>query len=320
MEKSRLILTGTPIQNNIGELWNLFQFINPGLLGTWSVFRDSFMIGGLDNEHRDLLKEMTMPFILRRSKDDVLKELPEKIISQKIIELSENEHKVYEQMRQNAELKFKFYKDKLERSEAKKLDIKFFSEIMHLRQAACSMKLINSFWAEKSSKIIAFMEIIENLISNPNNNILVFSQFTSFLELIKVELNEKQIEYLYLDGQTPLEKRKEYVEEFQEGKNRLFLSSLKAGGFGINLTKANYVILLDPWWNPSVENQAMDRAHRIGQKRVVTVIRLIASQTIEEKIINLHQEKQMLSEDILLGTQESSKLTYEDVLDMVCPF
>lgn len=317
---SRLILTGTPLQNNLSELWNLFQFINPGLLGTWSVFRDSFMIPSLDREHRDLLKEMTMPFILRRRKQDVLTELPEKIISEKKIDLTDNEQRVYEEMRRRAEVKFKDYKTRAERSEAKTLDINFFTELMHLREAACSMKLVFDEWTEKSSKLIALMEILDTLMSDDNNNVIVFSQFTSFLDLIKPELKQRKMPFLYLDGQTPLNKRKQYVDDFQSGKCRLFLSSLKAGGFGINLTQANYVILLDPWWNPSVENQAMDRAHRIGQKRVVTVIRLVSAQTIEEKILNLHKEKQKLTDDILEGTGESSKLTYEDVMDMVSPF
>ena len=157
-------------------------------------------------------------------------------------------------------------------------------------------------------------------MQDPENNILVFSQFTSYLELIKPELKKRKWDFYYLDGQTPMEKRQQMVDDFQKGKCRLFLSSLKAGGLGLNLTAANYVILLDPWWNPAIENQAMDRTHRIGQKRVVTVIRLVSSQTIEEKIIRLHEKKQDLSDTILDGTGDSYKLTYEDILDMVTPF
>ena len=138
--------------------------------------------------------------------------------------------------------------------------------------------------------------------------------------MVKTELANRNINYYYLDGQTPLEKRQEMVKEFQEGGKQLFLSSLKAGGVGINLTAANYVILLDPWWNPAIENQAMDRAHRIGQQRVVSVIRLISAQTIEEKILQLHETKQTLTDEILDGTGDSYKLTYEDVMDMVSTF
>ena len=318
--KSRIILTGTPLQNNLSELWNLFQFINPGLLGPWPYFRDSFMIPTLDNQHKLLLKDMTQPFILRRTKKDVLSELPEKLLNTHYVEMTEQESKVYEEMRRLAELKFKRHKTREEKKEAETLDLNFFTELMKLRQAACSMRLVHQQWLEPSSKIMALMEILDNVLQDKDNNVIVFSQFTSFLDMIKPELKRREIDYLYLDGQTPLEKRQQIVGEFQEGKRQLFLSSLKAGGLGINLTAANYVILLDPWWNPAIENQAMDRAHRIGQKRVVSVIRLISSQTIEEKIMRLHETKQNLSDDILDGTAESYKLTYEDVMDMVAPF
>jgi SNF2 family DNA or RNA helicase len=234
--------------------------------------------------------------------------------------MTEQESKVYEEMRRLAELKFKRHKTREEKKEAETLDLNFFTELMKLRQAACSMRLVHQQWLEPSSKIMALMEILDNVLQDKDNNVIVFSQFTSFLDMIKPELKRREIDYLYLDGQTPLEKRQQIVGEFQEGKRQLFLSSLKAGGLGINLTAANYVILLDPWWNPAIENQAMDRAHRIGQKRVVSVIRLISSQTIEEKIMRLHETKQNLSDDILDGTAESYKLTYEDVMDMVAPF
>ena len=164
------------------------------------------------------------------------------------------------------------------------------------------------------------MEILETLMDVPDNNILVFSQFTGFLGRIRPEIEKHGWDYHYLDGQTPMKKRQTMVEEFQNGQKRLFLSSLKAGGLGINLTQANYVILLDPWWNPAIENQATDRAHRIGQKRCVSVIRLISQQTIEEKILRLHEKKQAISDDVLDGTAESYKLSYDDILEMVAPF
>lgn len=316
----RLMLTGTPLQNNLGELWNLFQFINPGLLGSWSQFRDSFTLDELDNDHKALLKEMTMPFILRRTKEEVLDELPEKIINECMVELTPDETRVYEEMRRLIELKFKKNKSKSERKESKELDMNFFAELTKLRMAACAMRLVHEHWEAQSSKIVALMDILDSVLANPDNNVIVFSQFTSFLDLIKTELKTKKYDYLYLDGQTPLDKRQEYVKNFQNGQCKLFLSSLKAGGLGINLTAANYVILLDPWWNPAIENQAMDRAHRIGQERIVTVIRMISAHTIEEKIMSLHAKKQNISDDILEGTADSSKLTYEEILDMVTPF
>lgn len=318
--KSKVILTGTPLQNNMGELWNLFQFINPGLLGKWSVFRDNYVNPELNYERWDTLKDLTQPFILRRTKKEVLKDLPEKMIYTHLVDQTENEKKVYEEMRRQLEVKFKKHKTKAEREEAKELKLNFFAELMKLRLTCCSMRLVYPQWKEQSSKIEALLDMMENILSEKDNNVIVFSQFTSFLEMIKPELKRKDWDFLYLDGQTPMEKRNDIVADFQKGKCRIFLSSLKAGGLGINLTAANYVILLDPWWNPAIENQAMDRAHRIGQKREVTVIRMITSMTIEEKILRLHEKKQKLSEEILDGTGDSWQLTYEDILDMVSPF
>ena len=317
---SRIILTGTPLQNHLGELWNLFQFINPGLLGTWSQFRDNYILPTLDERHRLLLKEITQPFILRRTKSEVLSELPEKNEFTHMVEMTQNEMNAYEEMRSRAELVFKKNKSKSERKATKGLHISYFAELTNLRLASCSMKLVNPNWQEPSSKIAALLEILGKLKESPDNNILVFSQFTSFLAEIKPFLKRCGWDYLYLDGQTPLEKRQDLVNQFQSNQCRLMLSSLKAGGLGINLTMANTVILLDPWWNPAIENQATDRAHRLGQKRVVSVIRLISNHTIEEKILRLHETKQQLTGDILEGTSDSYTLTYEDILDLITPF
>ena len=317
---SRIILTGTPLQNHLGELWNLFQFINPGLLGTWTQFRDNYILPALDERHRLLLKEITQPFILRRTKNEVLSELPEKYVFTHMVEMTEKEMKTYEEMRSLVELVFKKNKSKSEREATKGLHISYFAELTKLRLASCSMKLIQQNWAEPSSKIAALLDMLNNLMECPDNNILIFSQFTSFLTEIKPFLKRRGWDYLYLDGQTPLEKRQDLVNQFQANQCRLFLSSLKAGGLGINLTMANTVILLDPWWNPAIENQATDRAHRLGQKRVVSVIRLISSHTIEEKILRLHETKQQLTGDILEGTSDSYTLTYEEIMDLITPF
>ncbi len=318
--QSRILLTGTPLQNHVGELWNLMQFLNPGLLGRWNVFRDTYANGEMDSDHRDMLREMTQPFILRRTKQEVLTDLPEKIESTYYVTLNDDEASVYETMRERVELKFKKNKTKAERSLAKLLELNYFEELMKLRLASCDMHLLHDRWRKQSTKIEALMEILQTLMSTPANNILVFSQFTSFLSRIKPEVKKHQWEYLYLDGQTPMAKRQAIVEEFQSGQKRLFLSSLKAGGLGINLTRANYVILLDPWWNPAIEQQATDRAHRIGQQRCVSVIRLVSQHTIEEKILKLHEKKQTLSDDMLYGTADSYKLDYDDILEMVTPF
>ena len=318
--KSRIILTGTPLQNHVGELWNLMQFINPGLLGRWNVFRDTYVNASLDEEHRQMLKEMTQPFILRRTKLQVLNDLPEKLEHTHYVTMSDNELQVYEAMRRQVELKFKKGKTKAEKAAVKDLDISYFEELMKLRLISCDMHLVYDKWKEQSTKITALIEILETLMEASDNSILVFSQFTSFLARIKPELEKRRWDYLYIDGQTPMKKRQTMVEQFQHTEKRLFLSSLKAGGLGINLTAANYVILLDPWWNPAIETQATDRAYRIGQKRCVSVIRLISEHTIEEKILKLHETKQKLSDDVLNGTSDSNKLTYEDILDMVAPY
>ena len=318
--QSRVVLTGTPLQNHLGELWNLFQFINPGLLGAWNVFRDRFVMPNYDEDRHSLLKELTAPFILRRTKEEVLSDLPEKIQQISYVEMTSKETDVYEKMRQLVELKFKKDKTKSEREQAKGIHINFFSELTKLRMAACSMKLIYDDWGEESSKITALKELLAILLPNSENRIIIFSQFTSFLDIVKLHLKRNNIPFLSIDGSTPMDKRQDLVTRFQLGECPIFLSSLKAGGLGINLTAANYVILLDPWWNLAIEEQAMDRAHRIGQKRCVSVIRMITEHTIEEKILRLHKTKQNLSEDILEGTNETYKLTYEDILDMVSSF
>lgn len=317
---SRILLTGTPLQNHVGELWNLMQFLNPGLLGRWTVFRDTYVNAPLDDNHRAMLKEMTQPFILRRTKQEVLKDLPEKIEGVHYVTMTKEETLVYEVMRKAVELKFKKDKTKKERQEAAELDLSYFEELMKLRLISCDMHLVYDLWKAQGSKLTALMTLLETLLDVPGNNILVFSQFTSFLSLVQEELKKREMPYLYLDGQTSMKDRKSIVERFQKGEQRLFLSSLKAGGLGINLTAANYVILLDPWWNPAIENQATDRAHRLGQQRCVSVIRMISQHTIEEKILRFHEKKQQISDELLSGTSDTGKLTYEDILDMVTPF
>ena len=318
---SRIILTGTPIQNHLGELWNLFQFINPGLLGQWSDFKARYMHGETDEGHREFLRDLVQPFILRRTKEEVLDELPEKIVYEQMVELSGEEMQVYEALRKYVEDRVGSDKDKKTTpggDEPVKID--FFAELTKLRLAALSLSLIYDDWKLGSSKTEALMGLLDQISAVEGNQVIVFSQFTSYLAQVKAMLDRKGLRYLYLDGQTDLDERREVVEQFQNGDCPLFLASLKAGGLGLNLTAANYVILLDPWWNPAIESQAMDRAHRIGQMRTVTVIRLIARHTIEEKILRLHESKLQLCEDMLDGTAYSGKLTMDDVLEMVSPF
>lgn len=315
----RMILTGTPIQNHLGDLWNLFQFINPGLLGPWQEFLDKYIkTAEVDSEEKkEKLRGLTTPFILRRTKEEVLDDLPEKISYSHMVELSDEEMLIYEKCRSDAE---NVFNKALKKGTKPEMKISFFEMLTRLRLISNAVQLAYPEWTKGSSKVNELLEILENVTETPENKVLVFSQFTSFLEIVEDALNKKKISYMYLDGQTSMKDRQRSVEEFQNGDCQVFLISLKAGGLGLNLTAANYVILMDPWWNPAIENQAADRAHRIGQKRSVTVIRMVSAQTIEEKILKLHEKKQDLADRMLEGTADSSSLSMDDILDLVSPY
>ena len=196
------------------------------------------------------------------------------------------------------------------------IEISIFQGLTKLRMACCSMELQNPVWEGGSSKLSELHFILEH-IYDKDSKILIFSQFTSFLAMAGDVLKDFKIPFLYLDGTTPMKQRSDLVEDFQSGRCPVFLISLKAGGLGLNLTEANYVILLDPWWNPSVEEQAIDRAYRIGQTRDVTVIRMITENTIEQKIVQLQDKKRNISDNILSGTGASSSLTFEEIREML---
>ena len=261
-----------------------------------------------DKERQKQLKRIIQPFMLRRTKGDVLEDLPEKneiIVS---VELTEEELSVYELIRKNAEQQL--------RESGNRVEVKVLAEIMRLRQAACATSLVEKEWKGDSSKIEIFVNMAKT-IADGGNRVLVFSQFTSFLDLVRKKLEEQSVDYLYLDGSTPLKQREQLVEDFQQGTVPVFLISLKAGGLGLNLVGANYVIHLDPWWNPSIEQQATDRAYRIGQQRNVTVYHLITKNTIEEKILRLHKTKRNLADALLEGADVGHKLTADDLLTML---
>ena len=306
---ARLILTGTPIQNHLSELWNLFRFITPGLLGSYEQFRLKFIvpIEEGDKEKQRQLKRIVQPFMLRRTKSEVVEELPEKMEITLPVELSEEEMAVYEVIRRRA-------KAMLEESSA--VSMSTLAEITRLRQAACSIALTDSRWRGETTKIQMLLDLIAE-IKEGNNRVLVFSQFTSFLELVRKRLDEQGEPYFYLDGSVTMKQREELVRKFQQGECPIFLISLKAGGLGLNLTGANYVIHLDPWWNPAIEQQATDRAYRIGQQNRVTVYHLIAQHTIEEKILRLHRTKRDLADSLLEGANAGYKLTDKELLEML---
>jgi SNF2 family DNA or RNA helicase len=308
--KNRIAMTGTPIQNHLGELWNLFQFLNPGLLGTHEQFHKKFIVPIENEDNHGMqrhLKKIIAPFMLRRTKSEVVDELPDKTEIKISVDLTDEETAVYETIRVRAEQQLQ---------EQNRVDVNVLAQITQLRRAACTPKLVNDSFKGESSKLDAFVSLVDEIASG-GNKVLVFSQFTSFLQLAKEQLDKAGIKYLYFDGSTTIAKREKIIEQFRSGEVQLFLISLKAGGLGLNLTEANYVIHLDPWWNPAIEQQATDRAYRIGQKQKVTVYHLISAHTIEEKILRLHAVKRDLADQLLEGTNISHKLTAKDLLEML---
>jgi superfamily II DNA or RNA helicase len=306
----RVALTGTPVQNHPGEIWNLFQFLNPGLLGTIQQFTSTFIKNDADAS-RPQLRKLISPFILRRTKSRVLDELPPKTEVIRYVQLSDEETAFYETLRRNALAAIE-----ADDSNAGTRQLKVLAEITRLRQACCNVKLVNPELKLPSSKLNSFLEVVDELREN-SHRALVFSQFVAHLTLVRQALDHLKINYLYLDGSTPAARREELVNAFQRGDGELFLISLKAGGLGLNLTAADYVIHLDPWWNPAIEDQASDRAHRIGQTRPVTVYRLVAAATIEEKIIQLHQTKKDLADSLLEGSDLSARLAYHEMVELL---
>jgi len=311
----KVILTGTPIENHLGELWNLFQFINPGLLGTLEQFNKTFAIPiekEASGQVRRDLKRLIQPFILRRTKAQVLEELPPRTEILLDIDLSKEEMAFYEALRQQA----------LERistddeGHGGQKNFKILAEITKLRQACCHSELVNKEISIASSKLAAFSEILEELMNN-GHKALVFSQFVGHLSIVRKYLEEANIKYQYLDGSTPAIQRQKAIHDFQSGEGDVFLISLKAGGVGLNLTAADYVIHLDPWWNPAVEDQASDRAHRIGQRRPVTIYRLITRGTVEEKIVHMHRRKRNLADSLLTGSDLSGKMSAKELLALM---
>ena len=306
----RVLLTGTPLQNHVSEMWNLMQFANPGLLGTFQQFSDRFLLPierDHDKETQKVLRRIISPFILRRTKTDVLSELPEKTEITIKVDLSDEEMAFYENIREEALTNL---------TDASSTAMQALAEITRLRQAACNTRLVNAKVKLPSSKLESFMAMVQNLHDN-HHRALVFSQFTSHLALVRERLDAEGVEYLYLDGATSAKERIRLVEEFQHGEMPLFLISLKAGGLGLNLTAADYVIHLDPWWNPAIEEQASDRAYRIGQKKPVTVYRLIAAGTIEEKIIDLHAVKRNMADALLEGGDVSASMSRDEMIQLL---
>ena len=312
----RVALTGTPIENYLDELWSLFAIINPGLLGSRESFGRRFATPierNRDASALQSLRALIRPFMLRRTKSAVLSELPPRTEVTLEIDLPEDERAFYEAMRQRALETLAELRDQGGGGQNR---IHILAEITKLRRACCHPGLIDPATPLPGAKLQAFLELVDDLIRN-KHKALVFSQFVGQLERVREALVARGIDHQYLDGGTPASEREKRVAAFQAGHGDLFLISLRAGGTGLNLTAADYVIHLDPWWNPAVEDQASDRAHRIGQQRPVTVYRLIVRDSIEEKILELHHSKRDLASDLLEGTEVSAKLSEEDLLNLI---
>lgn len=305
----RVAATGTPVENHAEDLYSLFQFIQPGLLGSVTGFRRRFPLSEdspVGRDSRRHLRKLIQPFLLRRTKAQVLTELPPVTEIEHQVELSRDELLLYEAVRLAA-------LDKLgSDGEGGGNKIVMLAELTRLRRLCCDARLVVPDATTESSKLKAFLELMREL-SEAGHRALVFSQFVDVLKLAQAALETSGMSYQYLDGSCTAKQRAAAIDAFQGGAGDAFLISLKAGGFGLNLTAADYVIHLDPWWNPAAEAQATDRAHRIGQENPVTVYRLVARGTIEERIVSLHRSKRELADSLLAESGQAAALSSDEV-------
>lgn len=319
---TRFALTGTPIENRLSELWSIFDYLMPGLLFTYKKFKEdleSHIVAGINGEEKKetkeakRLKNMVRPFILRRLKGDVLKDLPKKLENVVYAKMEGKQSRLYKAHIQRLKENLQGQTNK----EYNQNKIQILAELTRLRQICCDPELCYEDYDGGSAKLSVCMELLEEVISG-NHKVLVFSQFTTMLDKLAKELELRHINYYKLTGQTKKEQRLEMAQAFNQNEVPVFLISLKAGGTGLNLTGADMVIHYDPWWNQAAQNQATDRAHRIGQKNVVTVFKMITAESIEEKILALQEKKKDLADQIISdqGMSESS-LSREDLLEIL---
>jgi SNF2 family DNA or RNA helicase len=297
--RHKIVMTGTPVENSITDLWSQINFLNPGILGNFNYFSKKF-VSSIEKEGNEedtkRLKDIVRPFILRRTKEQVASDLPSKTEKIVLCVMSEEQKQKYESIKslfRNELL------DSIQENGFKKSNLLILNGLIKLRQIANHPILAESDYSGVSGKFDEIINSLNNVVSS-GHKVLVFSQFVQHLALIKTHLDGQGIPYYYIAGNITALERKRLVDRFQTGNEAaIFLISLKAGGTGLNLTAADYVFLLDPWWNPAVERQAMDRTHRIGQDKPVFVYKFITKDSIEEKIVNLQEKKQKVSDDIL---------------------
>jgi SNF2 family DNA or RNA helicase len=314
--KFKIALTGTPIENRLSELWSIFDYLLPGFFYGYQKFRANYELPIVRDEDKAAemqLRKMITPFVLRRLKKDVLQDLPDKLEEVYYAQMEGEQKQLYDARVQRLKLMLTKQSDQ----EFKENKLIVLAELTRLRQICCDPRLIYSDYTKNSAKADMCVDMIKNAVE-AGHKILLFSQFTSMLEILTDRLFKEGLSYHLLEGSTPKKQRADMAEAFQKDDVPIFCISLKAGGTGLNLTAADIVIHYDPWWNTAVENQASDRAHRIGQKNVVSVYRLIIKDTIEERILNLQQSKNDLADKILSGEgMSSAKLTREDLLSIL---
>lgn len=314
--QTRFALTGTPIENRLSELWSIFDYLMPGFLYGYDVFKKEMETPIVKNKDEAVMKrlqKMVGPFILRRLKEDVLKDLPEKLEECRYVRFGGTQQKLYD----GQVVHMKESLAQQDNEEFSKNKMRILAELTRLRQICCDPSLCFENYKGEAAKLEACLQLIQSAMDG-GHRMLVFSQFTSMLEILQKNLDEAGIAYFTITGSTSKEKRLQRVKEFNEGSVPVFLISLKAGGVGLNLTGADMVIHYDPWWNLAVQNQATDRAHRIGQTKKVTVYKLIAKNTIEEKIQKLQETKKDLAEQIIGGEAASlGSMSREELLELL---
>jgi SNF2 family DNA or RNA helicase len=318
-------LTGTPVENHLGELWALFHATTPALLGSFAQFKARFagpIERDLDDQRRAVLARTVRPFLLRRTKAAVAPELPPRIEALRPVELAPHERAVYERTQKALAATLEgVLDDEGEGPSAQEKRMLVLTALTRLRLLCCHSELgadveVDADVAEAGSKQRALVELLVEA-KEAGHRVLVFSQFVKHLRLAQAAATRAGLSFLVLDGSTPASERGALVDRFSSGEGDCFFLSLKAGGVGLNLTAADTVVHLDPWWNPAVEDQATDRAHRIGQHKPVTVVRLVASDTIEERILALHEHKRALVDALLEGSDAAAKLSLQDLADLV---
>ena len=305
--RCRIAMSGTPMENHVGELWSLYDFCLPGYLPDYRSFVRRYE----DGENAEDLRRRIRPFLMRRLKKEVAGELPDKLETTLLCRMNVEQRRVY---RAALAQRRSSVQDTLERLGMQKSRGEVLAAMTELRQICCHPSLVIPQYEGESAKLELLMDILPGILEG-EHRVLVFSQFTRMLKIIEKRLNIMGINPMYLDGETPADERQQLSRRFNQGEGQLFLISLKAGGTGLNLTGADTVIQYDPWWNPAAEDQAVDRAHRIGQEKEVKVIRLVCAQTIEEDVIKLGEKKRRLFDALITsGAKMPGKLTQEEIL------